>query len=490
MILLFKRFLFISILAFFAITAKASDKTSTLENYLLNYNSILYNNPSEVISNAEFLIRNSDEKKNNVEAYLLLAYGNFYAGKNDKALENVAIANVEALKISNKYLIEESEFLLQRIYQRYNLFDFSEKYIEENHTDKGTSIKASLYLNQGYFTKCIQALTQKKTLSIDEKLTLSKAYLKNHNYKEAFELLQNLEKNQSIGLYYKARIELHFGEFYLDKRDTENAVVHYKKALSLAKKLNHPFLINDAYYNLGSLYLANHSIDEFNYYSEKYDSISTLNLLMNQKINNEVFHHQSKIIQLNQQKKEYSYTLIIIICIVVLLSTILVYSYILNKKKEKLKLITTILKTIKGFEIEAPQTEMDFKNLQKVDLLSKDKEYSLLQRLDSFEKTNKFLSKNVSLGLVASQLETNTKYLSDVINRHKKKNFNTYINELRIKYILNKLTTDNNYLNYKISYLAEEAGFSSHSSFVSAFKIYTGTTPTIFINTIAQTKEL
>lgn len=327
-------------------------------------------------------------------------------------------------------------------------------------------------------------------MTIEEKLILSKAYLKNHQYDKAFQLLQNLNQNDALGLYFKTRIELYLGELYFDKRETDKALNHYKIALSLAKKLNHSYLINDVYYSLVILYLATHSIHEFNYYSEKYDSISTLNLLMNQKINNEVFYHQSKIIQLKQQKIEDLSQRLIIFSFVVLFLTILIYGYILNKKKEKLGVVTTILQTIKESKNEVVQADLETKYSQKTDLLSKDKEYALLQKLDSFEKTNKFLSKNVSLGLVASQLDTNTKYLSEVINRHKKKNFNTYINELRIKYILNKLTTDSNYLNYKISYLAEEAGFSSHSSFVSAFKTFTGTTPTLFINTLSQTAEL
>ena len=54
----------------------------------------------------------------------------------------------------------------------------------------------------------------------------------------------------------------------------------------------------------------------------------------------------------------------------------------------------------------------------------------------------KFLNKDMSLALLASHLETNTKYLSEVINKYKGKNFNVYINELRINYIVSKLKTN------------------------------------------------
>lgn len=101
----------------------------------------------------------------------------------------------------------------------------------------------------------------------------------------------------------------------------------------------------------------------------------------------------------------------------------------------------------------------------------------------------KFTKQDMSIALLASQFDTNTKYLSEVINRHKGKNFNGYINELRINYIIEKLKTDPIYFNYKISYLAEECGFSSHSSFTTVFKSVTGISPTKFMNYLQHQKE-
>ncbi|RYF19687.1 MAG: AraC family transcriptional regulator [Flavobacteriales bacterium] len=71
--------------------------------------------------------------------------------------------------------------------------------------------------------------------------------------------------------------------------------------------------------------------------------------------------------------------------------------------------------------------------------------------------------------------------LSSIINQYKNQNFNDYINGLRIDYIIDKLQNDHKYLNYKISYLAEECGFSSHSLFSSAFKKKLKMSPSSFI---------
>jgi len=82
-------------------------------------------------------------------------------------------------------------------------------------------------------------------------------------------------------------------------------------------------------------------------------------------------------------------------------------------------------------------------------------------------------------------LGTNTTYLSEVINKHKNKNFNSYVNDLKIGYIINKIYTDPKYHTYKITYLADECGLP-YSSFVSAFKEYTGMTPSAFIKQKAK----
>lgn len=95
----------------------------------------------------------------------------------------------------------------------------------------------------------------------------------------------------------------------------------------------------------------------------------------------------------------------------------------------------------------------------------------------------------MSLAVLAGQLETNTKYLSEVINKYKEKNFNVYINELRVNYLVSLLKNDATYLNYKVSYLADVAGFSSHSSFTTVFKSITGMSPNTFIQQLIKANQ-
>lgn len=111
----------------------------------------------------------------------------------------------------------------------------------------------------------------------------------------------------------------------------------------------------------------------------------------------------------------------------------------------------------------------------------------ILNRLEEFEKSDIFTCKEMSLSYLATYLNTNTVTLSAIINRYKESNFNNYINKMRIEYIIQKLKTDEKFRIYKISFLAEKCGFSSHSLFSIAFKKHTGISPCQFINSLKNT---
>src|SRR5690606_28952841 len=115
-------------------------------------------------------------------------------------------------------------------------------------------------------------------------------------------------------------------------------------------------------------------------------------------------------------------------------------------------------------------------------LMSEETELTILRKLEEFETQLGFTNPNLSLASLAGELKTNTKYLSYVINIHKNKDFSNYINDLRVYYFINLIEETPVNLNYKISYLSNECGFSSHSRFATVFKNTTGVTPSAFLN--------
>lgn len=108
----------------------------------------------------------------------------------------------------------------------------------------------------------------------------------------------------------------------------------------------------------------------------------------------------------------------------------------------------------------------------------------LLKKLERFEKSNLYLKNSISLFKLTAYCDSNVKYVSHVLNFHKEKDFNNYINELRIQYVLKKLHSDANYRKYKIAILAKESGFSSPNKFSFVFKNSKGVLPSTYIRNL------
>ena len=106
---------------------------------------------------------------------------------------------------------------------------------------------------------------------------------------------------------------------------------------------------------------------------------------------------------------------------------------------------------------------------------------NILDCLDKFESELKFLEKEYTIEMLASEFKTNSNYLSKIINTIKECTFTQYINKLRIEYILDKLENDKKTLNYTIQALSEICGYNSVITFTRAFKNHTKMNTSDFI---------
>ncbi len=106
---------------------------------------------------------------------------------------------------------------------------------------------------------------------------------------------------------------------------------------------------------------------------------------------------------------------------------------------------------------------------------------NLLKSLADFEKSNDFTKSNITISRLAEKFNTNSRYLSKVINMYKKKNFNNYINDLRINFVIERLKNDKLFRNYTIKAISDEVGFGKAESFSKAFYKKTGIYPSFFI---------
>ena len=103
---------------------------------------------------------------------------------------------------------------------------------------------------------------------------------------------------------------------------------------------------------------------------------------------------------------------------------------------------------------------------------------SLLARLASLMESEKlFCDEEITLGKLADELDITPYQLSQILNERLNKNFNTFINEYRIRESENYLTEDHKRSVLSVSYAV---GFNTVTSFYNAFYKFHGMTPAQF----------
>lgn len=114
---------------------------------------------------------------------------------------------------------------------------------------------------------------------------------------------------------------------------------------------------------------------------------------------------------------------------------------------------------------------------------------AILKQLQKFEDGQKFLEKDMNLGRMAELMQTNTKYVSKIIQRYRGKGTIEYISDLKIDHIVQKLKTDTRSRNYTNKALADDAGFGSTQNFTRAFKARYTISPTYYIEQLKKDSQ-
>ena len=153
-------------------------------------------------------------------------------------------------------------------------------------------------------------------------------------------------------------------------------------------------------------------------------------------------------------------------------------------KEEKLDLKT--LNITDKIKITAPKNSSELEFYNKIPGLNPILVQNILQQLEKFEEELKFTDNQMSLRLLSEEFNTNIPYLSKIINVYKGKNFNYYINDLRIDYIIELLKNDATYLNYDIKNLASLAGFTNAVNFSDNFQRKFEIKPSYFIKMMKE----
>ena len=97
-----------------------------------------------------------------------------------------------------------------------------------------------------------------------------------------------------------------------------------------------------------------------------------------------------------------------------------------------------------------------------------------------------FTAQDFSLHQLAFLVESNDKYVSQIINERYNKNFKQLLNEIRVAEACRRLGDQDRFGHLTIAGIAEDVGFGSRSNFALVFKRITGISPSDFLHQARQ----
>lgn len=351
----------------------------------------------------------------------------------------------------------------------------------------------SVLKSQEYFNLTKQDLSFFSSNN-EQLLGLNYFYLKDFDralahYNKAIAFCKNIPENHITGLIYNG-----FAQVYIEKGDLPAAKKYIDLAQSISDKSKYLQLKKEVYSTVEKYYTVIEDMKNLTKVQQKQDSVVS-------KIEEKSYGFVSKSYdQLEEKNTKISESnsiknIIILMCAVFMVAgTAGFVSYTKRRQKRTIRRFKEIIAQINATNQIEKQIAGTLQENQEEKII--ESEYSaimttateekILHRLEEFEKSDLFTNNNISLSSLASLFETNNKYLSYVINTYKKKDFNNYINDLRVYYVIKKLKDNCQYRKYKIAVLAEEAGFSSQNKFATIFKKTTSMSPSIFIKHLQE----
>lgn len=433
--------------------------------------------------------KEQNDEKQTAYANMNIAYINSYIGKNEEAAKIFRYYLYNRNNITDDYQHNQMRIALISCYLEINNLDSANILIREGQVYAGTN-KNNYDLSLYSFLSGTHDLKLKKYSTAITKL--SKVY---------DDLIKINENNANLALYS-------LGTAYDGLKDKEKVVETYIKLDSNIQKTDIIFPeLRDVYTYLIDYYKEKNDKEKQLYYIDRFLKIDkkldeqfrylstelpkkydTPNLLL----------EKENIINELKSKKLLFYTTIGIMALLLLT---LFFLYCKSRKAEIIhrKTAQDLINSIEERHKINPETEVSEVINEEASVQQEPKVVknipdevvqAIFKELQDFEKNEQFLKKGITLSSLAQSINTNTAYLSEVINSYKEKNFTAYLNDLRIDYALERLKEDKRFRSYKLAVIADELGYNNAQAFTAAFKKKTQTTLSTYIKEIEKQQVL
>lgn len=481
-------------------------ETKNLDDLEKRLNELRNTNPDEVIKIGDYILKYSTSDRQKSNTLVLMSFAYFAKKDTQRFTETLFKSKEIAEGTKDPEIITKIYGTIAQMYLKIEFKDKAADYLQKAIDE----VKKMPEGDSKHRLKGLSYIELGKINLDDNKSKEANAYFKRS--------LAEFNAMNDNSLYFKKRSYYNLGDSFYAMNVLDSAQLYLKKALKIKE---YPIVNDYALFTLSSIYtqekqyqraidtltailnrdnlqddtlkseiylaiLKNYNIlgnaEKYNEYNEKYlalnNEIAANNLsTIKNVIKIEEKDYTTKITSAHEQNNR-----LLVLLVFIFFSGTAVLLYSRKKKKIQKKQYEAIIDQFekRTAQIDFPQIPEPIKDATSQGI-SPEIEQGILEKLIKFEHSDKFTNPKLTISTVAVQLKTNTTYLSQIINKYKGKNFNLYVNELRINYICEKIHNNPEYLAYKISYLGEMAGFTSHSTFATIFKNVTGISPSTFL---------
>ncbi len=448
--------------------------------------------------------------------FLLKGYNFYYLGKYQKALDNYLEALPYAKRKKNINHRVKILGLIAVLKRKWGDYDEALRYYKkqyalmiQNDKEKYNIGEYLFNLNNQAYAFIYNKQLDSAKFYIDKGLTESTQYHEKDMYNR-FDFLLGVydfykgdynasvkKLNKTIPLLKKEHLYLtvgyaYMGMAYINAGDRVKGINYLLKtdSLYMISNLEVPE-IRDSYLILIDYYKEQNNPQEQLKFLKKVisiDSINKQNLVgINKVIKNEyeipnALEDKEVLIQQIKAKEQNASYIVYGLISILIVALGLLYYYRRQQKRYRQKF--EVLMSQKEIEKESFISNDEVES--KIVNIPDDIVQSLLEELNHFEKTKGYLDRKISLQSLAQELNTNSSYLSKVINHVKGKNFAAYLSDLRINESIKRLKKNKQFRNYTIQAIAHESGFKSAQSFSRAFYKKTGVYPSYFLKELER----
>ncbi len=374
------------------------------------------------------------------------------------------------------------------------------------------NLKGIEYISRKEYKKAISLLNEAGTLKKKAKdwqgacfvySNLSEVYIQLGNPAKAALVLKDAEEmcvkagdKLSLAAFLQSK-----GKYHTYLKEYEKALEAFTLSLSIAKAIAVQSIVEENLLAISEIYQAKGDAGEaLRYYkiftlardsvmqaSRTYTMAETLAKYETEKKDSQIRALVNS--KLKSERGRY-YVIGNVIAVILLLFVAIVFFFRLKGNySERLQFLLTIREQVnhqrdKAMDLFIPMLP---DRASKPVLTSELQSGLWLQLQDLMENEKLFLRNDLSMAELARKLNTNTTYLSKVINDITHQNFSNYLNQFRIEEAC-RLLSEPQSRNFTIEGIAQSVGFKSKSAFNAAFRKIKSTTPSEYL--ITQSEEL